>query len=226
MKVFSGDQPSSVLDASGYVICPDCGGNINCGKVGIANLETRHRGSKACREAAQKRNRDQKQPKNATILSYLKKRPTPVPSTVKPAQLLLASTSVTFKTNSTKSRPLISSKHEAQVVSKLRDLIVRLPPTIPEGSPVDDLAIFGKDPAAFDIIEMSSEDLWESMMNPTLKSVLGWGHDLDLTKIVKRGPLGMDGFLTLVKYFVDTRNVAESLVEGKLTHLMETLECL
>jgi hypothetical protein len=36
-------QPG-ILDDDGYAICPDCLARVNCGTVGIANLERRHRG--------------------------------------------------------------------------------------------------------------------------------------------------------------------------------------
>ena len=43
-------QLIGVLLADGHAICPDCRTRINCGTVGIANLEQRHRGKKICRE--------------------------------------------------------------------------------------------------------------------------------------------------------------------------------
>ncbi|KAF8805025.1 hypothetical protein BYT27DRAFT_7105589, partial [Phlegmacium glaucopus] len=48
----------SILDADGYAVCPDCSTRINCGTIGLANLEKRHRGTKACNEARAKRDKD------------------------------------------------------------------------------------------------------------------------------------------------------------------------
>ena len=37
---------ASVLDAEGYAVCPDCDSHVNCGTIGLANLEKRHRRKK------------------------------------------------------------------------------------------------------------------------------------------------------------------------------------
>ncbi|KAG6806595.1 hypothetical protein H0H92_010725, partial [Tricholoma furcatifolium] len=78
---------SGVLDSKGYAVCPDCGTRVNCGRVGLANLESRHRGTKACQSAAQKCDA-KPQKKNMSILTFLQKRPIPVPPVVAPARLL------------------------------------------------------------------------------------------------------------------------------------------
>ncbi|KAG6819330.1 hypothetical protein H0H93_012839 [Arthromyces matolae] len=222
--------PVGVLDPEGYAICPDCGTKINCGKVGLANLENRHRRTKTCREAAQKRDRDMKQRKNGSLLTFLQKRPTPVPTTVMPAQLITSAS-----LGSCGTRNLIENQDpqsqnslepEASIVRDLRELIAQLPTTVPEASSSDEIAIFGSDPKSFDDPQKLSEDLWETMMNPTLKSVFGWGEEKDLRTVIRRGQSGMDGFLAFVKYFVDVRRVPASLVEGKLSRLIETLKVL
>jgi hypothetical protein len=33
-----------ILDTEGYAVCPDCDSRVNCGTIGLANLEKRHRG--------------------------------------------------------------------------------------------------------------------------------------------------------------------------------------
>ena len=35
-----------ILDAEGYAICLDCDSRVNCGTIGLANLEKRHCGKK------------------------------------------------------------------------------------------------------------------------------------------------------------------------------------
>ena len=40
-----------VLDAEGYAICLDCDSHVNCGTIGLANLEKRHHGKKVCKTA-------------------------------------------------------------------------------------------------------------------------------------------------------------------------------
>ncbi|KAG6906501.1 hypothetical protein DXG01_013604 [Tephrocybe rancida] len=158
-------------------------------------------------------------------------KPTPVPSTVTLAQLLpvvasSGSQQAHIPTESEDLPVLDPWGKEAAIVSELRDLIAKLPPTVLEAGPADVLAIFGKDPKSFDDLEMPLEDIWETMMNPTLKSILGWGNNVDLATVIRRGALGMDGFLHFINYFVDIRKVPEFLLEGKLTRLMEALRIL
>ncbi|KAG6904704.1 hypothetical protein DXG01_007798 [Tephrocybe rancida] len=218
-----------VLDAEGFAIWPDCDTQINCGTAGLANLNRQHHGTKTCREAAQKRDRLQKQGKNRSILSFLQKRPTPVPATVTPAAVLHSqwlepqpAAHIEIQDSPT----LKSAGNITVVIHQLRDLIVLLPNTVPEAKADDILAIFGGEPASFDDPGLPSEDIWQEMMNPTLKRVLGWGTEMDLVPVIKRGPLGMDGFLAFIEYFVTVRKVPEFLVEGKLGHLIQTLEKL
>ena len=71
-----------ILDAEGYAICPDCDSRVNCGTVGLANLEKRHRGTKICKEMQQKRDKEAKKKKDGNILGFLKPKATSVPSTV------------------------------------------------------------------------------------------------------------------------------------------------
>ncbi|KAG6905140.1 hypothetical protein DXG01_004635 [Tephrocybe rancida] len=215
-----------VLDAEGYAICPDCGTRINCGTAGLANLNRQHRGTKTCRETAQKRDRLQKQRKNGSILSFLQKRPTPVPATVAPAAILQSRPQPAPCHTEIGDLLPVKSADDVTVIRRLRDLIVLLPNRVPEAKADDILAIFGGQPAGFDDPGLPSEDIWQEIMNPTLKRVLGWGTEMDLVPIIKRGPLGMDGFLAFIEYFVTVRKVPEFLVEGKLEHLIVTLEKL
>lgn len=71
-----------ILDAEGYAICPDCDSRVNCGTIGLANLEKRHRGKKICKAVQQKRDKEAKKKKDGNILSFLKPKAASVPSTV------------------------------------------------------------------------------------------------------------------------------------------------
>ena len=61
----------AVLDANGYAICPDCRTRVKCGSARLANLEKHYRTSGACKNAQEKRNRDQKR-KNTSLFNYFK----------------------------------------------------------------------------------------------------------------------------------------------------------
>ena len=71
-----------ILDSNQNVICPDCGTAVKCGSAGLANFEKRHRGTLTCKAAKEKRDKEKKMKKDGSIFSYLKPRPTAVPSTV------------------------------------------------------------------------------------------------------------------------------------------------
>jgi hypothetical protein len=71
----------------GYTICPDCLTHINCGTVGLANLEKYHHGKKVCQENKVKRAKEelqsQKQQRNRSLLNFFKKlNTTHIPFTV------------------------------------------------------------------------------------------------------------------------------------------------
>jgi len=51
-------QPVGVILADGHAICPECRTRVNCGTVGIANLEQRHRGKKICWETRERRDKE------------------------------------------------------------------------------------------------------------------------------------------------------------------------
>ena len=76
------DDP--ILDAEGYTVCPDCDAHINCGTIGLANLEKHHHGMKICKATQQKRDKEARTSKNGNILSFL--------VTVKPKAKIVPST--------------------------------------------------------------------------------------------------------------------------------------
>ncbi|KAF8227847.1 hypothetical protein L208DRAFT_1404914 [Tricholoma matsutake] len=41
-----------ILDTEGYAVCPDCDSRVNCGTIGLANLEKHHHGKKISRKLA------------------------------------------------------------------------------------------------------------------------------------------------------------------------------
>jgi hypothetical protein len=103
-------------------------------------------------------------------------------------------------------------------------LIDKLPDTIPEATEYDKLAIFAGNPATYDDPSLDGNDLWETSLNSTLKSVFGWETEEDLESLIRRGRNGLDGLAGFVKHFVIKRGVNEELFEGKMSHLMTKLE--
>ena len=56
----SGYKSKPIIDAKGYAVFPDCDSRVNCGTIGLANLEKRHRGNKICKILAVQQKRDTK----------------------------------------------------------------------------------------------------------------------------------------------------------------------
>ncbi|KAF6747646.1 hypothetical protein DFP72DRAFT_821447 [Ephemerocybe angulata] len=106
------------------------------------------------------------------------------------------------------------------VLSRLRLLVTHLPPTVPVATEADELAQYAE-PQRFDNPSIAGDDLWEEVLNSALKRGLGWGGDVDVDGILRRGKLGVEGLLGFVEYFVEGRGVPESLFEGKLSLIMD-----
>jgi hypothetical protein len=225
-----------VLDAEGYAICPDCDSRVNCGTIGLANLEKRHRGKKICKAAQEKWDKAKKG-NNGTILSFLKPKAAIVPLTVSRQlpvhsyKLALQSDmsptiSTTYpqdKVGSLKALPA-SGPNFNNLIEILQNLVRNLPESIPEASEFDRLAVFGGIPKDFDDPALDADDLWETTLNSVLKSTLGWGTEGNMDEIIRRGKWGLDGLVHFVTYFVEERGVSGELFEGKLTNLVKALE--
>jgi hypothetical protein len=232
-----------VLDAEGYAICPDCDSRVNCGTIGLANLEKRHRGKKVCKTAQEKRDKVKKS-KDRTILSFLKPKAAIIPSTVssqvpvhsyKLALQSVTDTSLIGPTISTTSGPPqreavslkvlpVSGPTFSNFIKKLQNLVKDLPESIPEASEFDRLAVFGGMPMEFDDPALDVDELWETTLNNVLKSTLGWGTEGNMGEVVRRGKWGLDGLVNFAKYFVEERGVSIELFEGKLSNLVKALE--
>ena len=228
-----------ILDAEGYAICPDCDSRVNCGTIGLANLEKRHRGKKICKAMQQKRDKDTKKKKDGSILSFLKPKAANVPSTVNsPAPVhsyklathspddaipSVSTSSTTGQTDTPTFEP-ISGPISDSFIKMLRNLVKDLPESVPEASEFDRLAVFGQNPNEFDDAALDSDELWEKTLNGVLKATLGWGTEGNMDEIIRRGRWGLDGLVNFATYFVEQRGVSGGLFEGKLTHLVMALE--
>ena len=230
-----------ILDAEGYAVCPDCDSRVNCGTIGLANLEKRHRGRKTCKAAQDKRNKEAKKKKDGTILSFLKPKAAIVPPTVnntapvhsyklapQPATDMSPTASAITMQGKTKTGSSMPQPGSGPIsntfVKTLRDLVKHLPESVPEASEFDKLAVFGRSPKEFDDPTLEADDLWETTLNSVLKSTLGWGIEGNMDIIIRRGRWGLDGLVDFVTYFVEERGMSRELFEGKLANLMTALE--
>lgn len=225
------------VDADGYAECPDCGKRIKCGPGGIPNLDKRHRGTGVCNKAREKRDKSGgKKMKDASIFSFLRKKPAPVPSTVSAPPLIqlplprndllsLLEPSVPLVPVATENS-VSSTLPATHIITRLRTAIAQLPSTVPEGNDEEPLAAFSGDPSLLAEPDTSPDELWEEVLNGMMKRHLGWGPITDTGGLVRRGKKGLDGLLQFVEYFVLQRNVDASLFEGKLTSLMDVLDAM
>ena len=156
----------------------------------------------------------------------MKPRPKPVPSTVTADPVTQGQagsskqeSSAHIEDSKLHDKPEQCSR--STFVRELRKISRDLLNTIPVAAPQDKLARFA-DAAAYDNPSIASDDLWEEVLNPFLKDVLGWGVTADLDLDIQRGTLGFDAVAGFVAYFVENRSVDEVLFEGKLAHLVES----
>lgn len=109
-------------------------------------------------------------------------------------------------------------------LERLNNLAKNLPHTILEACDDDKLAEFGGNPADFDDKTIDNENLWEEEINPRLKRALGWGTEAKMEDLIRRGREGVEGLAIYVRYCIEERGVNEGLFQGKLLHLMSSLE--
>ncbi|RXW21059.1 hypothetical protein EST38_g4790 [Candolleomyces aberdarensis] len=222
------------------VVCPLCKETVRVGSGGTSNY-AQHENKPKCKDARAKLILRGGQPKpkpkpNASIIGFLKPKATLVTSQASaiprshPIQSSFASEPITSQNLSQPYVPTEIQAAEANpaldLVSRLWNLVQRLPSSVPEASEDDALAIFAGDPQALNNATSASEDLWEEVINGMLKHSLGWGTETDIKNIIQRGARGVEGLLNFVEYFVESRGVNEALFEGKLTHLMDEMDKL
>lgn len=94
------------------------------------------------------------------------------------------------------------------------------------GSTVDALNCFKVNPEGYDNPSISTDELWQDVLNGVLKNGLGWGTELDVRSLLDTNGSGLMGLVHFVEYFVVKRGVSDALFEGNLTHLMSGLRML
>lgn len=81
------------------------------------------------------------------------------------------------------------------------------------------MASFGQDWP----VPETRDEAWECL-DPILNRVMGYGVSAEsLAKDLRRGWLGMDGFLAMLDHFVTSYGVAGELLQGKVTLLFEAI---
>ena len=194
-------------DDEGYVKCPECGARKKCGTAGVENILKNHWGTKICKETKAKRDREAKQKKDGSLFTFMKPRPKPVPSTVAADPVVQGQAGGLKGQSSAQIEHPDCHNHQkphpkSAFIRKLQQISRDLPNTTPVATPNDRLACFGN-AAACDNPRLASDGLWEEVLNPFMKGVLGWGKSADLETDVRRGRLGFDAVVGFVGYFVE-----------------------
>lgn len=204
---------------------------IKLGTSGIANMLSRHCGTQICKKMMSLLPKDgAKKLKNGSLLGMWGTKKAAIPSTITPTQPVvnqpldrLQDSGAAGDTASLSPGPTIP-QFKSAFLNKFHAIICNLPDSVPLGTDNDKLSVFSQDPANFDQQDVSSEDLWEVVLNGTLKEYLGWGTEDQIITFIRRGQKGMDGMLSFVAYFIETRGVPEGLFEGKLAHILAKAE--
>jgi len=229
-------RQTAVLDADGYATCPDCGTRMKCGSAGLMNLEKCHQTSNACKNARDKRNKDQKK-KNTSLFNYFQGPKVPaVPSTITRSELIQSHRLAPAPADTVNTRPNVLNQQTKplahgsiimpifdNILDEFQHYLKNLPDSNPQAADEDKLAnaLVGH-PEIYGDPVLQGDELWEAGLNDFLKSVLGWGTEGDIQSLIE-GRKGLDHLFEFVKYFIVKRGVSEGLFQGKLTLLFKGL---
>ena len=116
--------------------------------------------------------------------------------------------------------PSAGALSASSILSEFERVTASLPWSIPEGLATDTLSRFSGNPS----LELEDgQDAWE-MADPALNWAIGFGKTVDeIAEIIRRGPLGMDGFCRWLRVLVYELKVDERLLEGKVKRLIDAM---
>ncbi|KAF7970371.1 hypothetical protein HWV62_24292 [Athelia sp. TMB] len=112
---------------------------------------------------------------------------------------------------------------DGSTLQQLQTAVRRLPISVGLALPSDELARFSGDPVA---AAEGFDDPWE-MVDQALNSVIGFGKNEDeISRLVRRGPLGMDGLCNWLARCIAELKVDPILLEGKMQRLINAIQLL
>ncbi|KAF9552115.1 hypothetical protein CPC08DRAFT_792038 [Agrocybe pediades] len=206
-----------------HAVCPRCKRKVNLGRVGLPILFKTHYDSAKCKADQGRLEREEKG-KSKSIRSFFTAgaKPTRIPSTIEAPSLIQGKTIKPAKlvNSGPPKTPTTINCETPTVLQRLQNLAQHLPETVPLGVETDCLAIFAHRPEEFDNPELDADELWEGLLNKFMKNALGWGAELEMKDMVRRGNMGIDGLQKFVSYYIKKRGVDGGLFEGKLGLLL------
>lgn len=140
------------------------------------------------------------------LFSFTKLKPTFNPSTVLPPHPI-----VQTKASETVEQviPSLPSPSCPKLLLKLEKITQMLPDMIPMGLELGLFTIYLGDPAAMVGDDMSEDDIWEQLVSKKLHAVF-WAKSVeDVTALVHRGPLGINGFIHFATYFTQVHGLSK-----------------
>jgi hypothetical protein len=102
----------------------------------------------------------------------------------------------------------------------------RLPEIVPIGQEFNPFAVFSGDPRD-SIVADSDDDPWESVIDPTLNHVIGFGVSThQIADIMRGGHFGIDEFCQWIKICMVKLEISPVLLEMRLEHVFDALKLL
>ncbi|KAJ7064061.1 hypothetical protein C8F01DRAFT_1022169, partial [Mycena amicta] len=180
-------------------------------------LESRHRGSLDCKTAKAKIPKR----KDGSMLSFFSKAPIPIPPAV---TVPLPTTGPRIHAASlVRVLNLPPTPSILQALDALRANVELLPQSIGAADADNALSIFAGDFRLLVPLDTPSNELWEGL-SPIFHGVFGYNSSVeDRVKLVQRGYLGLDAFISCMDYFILERNLHDAPAQLKIEQLNEAV---
>jgi hypothetical protein len=118
----------------------------------------------------------------------------------------------------------MTSTRAHPLVARLRSVSAHLPESVPVGQDSDPFAVFSGDPRNSIV---AGDDPWESIVDPCLNRVIGYGVSTDqIAATIRRGPFGIEGFCRWIEICMVELKIAPELLEMKLERVFDALNLL
>lgn len=200
---------------------------MGLGKGGLANLWNNHIDSANCNKTLKKleREREKNAPKRGGIQSFLQPKVPLAASKATPAHTTLSkpkgvSTTIAGHEDTTEGP---SGTIEEEEPATLTEIVRKLAGNLKDDETDNNepfLRDFSVTPSHFDNPTLSSDELWEEVINPALHRLFGWGTKVTVDSIRRAGRVRVHGLVDFFEYFVGTWK----LVAGYEDMLREKLE--
>ncbi|KAJ6591766.1 hypothetical protein DFH09DRAFT_1073628 [Mycena vulgaris] len=224
----------------GKATCPRCEVLLGYGTAGLKNLEKRHLDKPECRKNAAKKDKKKKEAEtNRPLTTFFARAKAPLARllAVKPPSPIRGNCSpaaaekhpnVVPQNPIPTSRTLAPSRaapsHLIRLLDKLRENVELLLSNLPAADANNPLSEFSGEPTEYVSASTPASALWEEL-SCSFHRAFDYGNELDgRIQMVQRGPLGLDGALRFLDYFICERGLEGGPVEAKIEQLIEAVQ--